>query len=166
MSLKSANFLNLKSAKSTPWGQQEACHLVETSRLIYQTLIEADEFESNFCKKNSRIPKTQFRGNAGSISMGEKAEVFAFNFIKKSRAQAKGVHQGLKKNNSFKAFGCPLEAVINKLKRRLLVDIYDTEELNADGRVKKKYRITYNSQNVEHTSFLVKYQALFPGDVL
>ena len=37
---------------------REACHLVETSRLIYQTLIEADEFESNFCKKNSRIPKT------------------------------------------------------------------------------------------------------------
>ena len=37
---------------------REACHIVETSRLIYQTLIEADEFESNFCKKNSRIPKT------------------------------------------------------------------------------------------------------------
>ena len=145
---------------------REGSHLVDVSRRIFQRLVEANDFENNFCSKNSRIPKTYFVTKNKALSLKDKAEIFALHYVSKSKAESKGVRQGLKRNNSFKAFGVPLPNVLETLKTRKLLDVYSVDQLNSDGRQMKKYKITYNSQDMEHSAFFEKYQALYPGEVL
>ena len=52
---------------------REGAHLIDVSRGIYERLLEANEFEKNFCSKNSRIPKTYFGRNSRSLSLNDKA---------------------------------------------------------------------------------------------
>lgn len=145
---------------------REGAHLIDVSRSIYERLVEANEFEKNFCSKNCRIPKTYFGRKSKSLCLNDKAEIFAVHYISKSKALAKTIHQGLKRNHSFKAFGIPFIKVIDKLKTRKLVELYSLDELDSSGRQKKKYRISYNSDDAEHTLFLERFQALYPGEVL
>ena len=91
---------------------REGAHLIDVSRNIYKRLVEANEFEENFCSKNSRISKTYFGRNSKSLSLNEKAQIFALYYISKSKALAKTVNQALKRNNSFKAFSIPFNNVI------------------------------------------------------
>ena len=144
----------------------EGAYLVEVSRTVWQMLVEADEFESNFCRKNCRIPKTYFSGKQSMLSLVDKADIFALNYIKKSKAQVKTINQALKRNNSFKAFSIPVNTVVERLKTRKLLEVLTEEEFNHDGRRKKRYKITYDVNNAEHIQYLEKYQALYPGDVL
>ena len=145
---------------------REGVHLVDVSRRIFQRLVEADEFEKNFCSKYSRIPKSYVSGKGYNLTLKEKAEIFALRYVSKSRAVAKGVNQGLKRNNSYKAFGVPLPNVIDSLKTRNLLQVYSLDEVDRDGRPKKKYRVTYNNADIEHAMFLEKFQILYPGEVL
>ena len=144
---------------------REGAHLIRVSRKIYQVLVEANEFEKNFCLKNSRIPKTYFRGKGKSLSLKDKAEIYALHYITKSTALAKAVNQSLSRNNSFKAFGLPVQNVLRSLKTRKLVDVYSTGELYANGRHKKKYKTSYNVDDPEHVLFFEKYQGIYPGQV-
>ena len=88
----------------------------------------------NFCSKNSRIPKTYFGRNSRSLSLNDKAEIFALHYISKSKALAKTINQALKRNHSFKAFGVPFIKVIDCLKRRNLLDVYSIDEVDRNGR--------------------------------
>ena len=91
---------------------REGAHLVQVSRTIWQVLVEADEFESNFCRLNSRIPKHFFSSKQNMLTLGEKADIFALHYIKNSKAQVKSINQALKRNSSFKAFSVPLPTAI------------------------------------------------------
>ena len=144
---------------------REGANLVEVSRTIWQIMIEAEQFERNFCRKNSRIPKSYF-SKKHMLSMADKADIFAIHHIKQSKAQVKTINQSLKRNHSFKAFSVPVLTTIERLKTRKLLEVLTMEELNNDGRRKKKYKITYDMNDTYHSDFLEKYQALYPGNIL
>ena len=141
---------------------REASFLVETSRKICKILVETEEFEQNFSKRNPNIPRTFF-SSGKSLTLSDKAEVFAMHYINKSKALAKSVNQSLKKNHTFKTFGFPVTKVVQKLKTRKLVDLIAEGEVLNDGRRRKRYRITYDSDLQDHQDFMVKYNALYPG---
>ena len=145
---------------------REGAHLVEVSRTIWQLLNEAEEFESNFCRKNCRIPKTYFSSKQNMLTLADKADIFALHYIKNSKAQVKSINQGLQRNNSFKAFSVPVPTAIERLTTRKLLKVLTEEERNQDGRRKKRYKITYDRDDVYHVQFLEKYQALYPGNVI
>ena len=145
---------------------REGVHLVDVSRRIFQRLVEANEFEMNFCGGRSKIPKTFFARQNLTVTLKDKAEIFALNYISKSKAESKSINQSLKRNHCFKAFGLPLPKVVDALKRRKLLEVYSLDELNREGRRKKRYRITYNVDDSDHFSFFEKYQAIYPGEAL
>ena len=142
---------------------REGAFLVETSRKICRVLVEIEEFEHFFCKRNPRMPKTFFKSD-NRFSMSDKATIFALHFMNKSQAISKSVNQSIKKNHSFKSFGIPITKVVDILKTRKLIEVVSDEELDNQGRQKKRYRITYNSELEDREEFMVKYQAVYPGD--
>ena len=145
---------------------QEGAHLIETSRAVFKTLVDSEEFEDNFCKRRSRIPTTFFKSANSHLSIIDKADIFALRYIGKGKGQAKNVKQRLGKNNSFNAFGQPLNAVLTRLQRRKFLEIVDTEEVDAGGRLKKKFKVSYDEESPAHTEFLEKFQALYPGETI
>ena len=141
---------------------RDASFLVETSRKICRILTDTEEFEQNFAKRNPNIPRAFF-SNGKSLTLYDKAQVFAMHSINKSKALAKSVNQSVKRNNTFKTFGFPVSKVVDRLKTRKLVELIAVGEVGNDGRQKKK-RITYNSDMQDHQDFMVKFSALYPGD--
>ena len=119
-----------------------------------------------FAQKIVEYLKQIFDRNSRSLSLNDKAEIFALLYISKSKALAKTINQALKRNHSFKVFGVPLTKVIDSLKTRKLVELYSIDELNRDGSQKKKYKISYNVEDTEHNVFLERFQALYPGEIL
>ena len=93
---------------------------------------------------------------------------------------AKHVKQFLKKNSSFRAFGVDLNVIQRKLtemglltterrvKRRRIVR--ELEPLVNEVRIVEEtntfFKIQFDNSNIEHTSFLEKYQVLYPGETL
>lgn len=98
-----------------------------------------------------------------TLSMEEKADIYALHFIAKSRASTKSVNQSLTRNSSFNSFGLDLPKVMDRLKKRKLVEVVETK-LKQNGRVKKQYRTLYDNINQEHKDFFQKFQYIFPGE--
>ena len=142
---------------------REGAFLVKMSRKICRVLVEIEEFEHLVCKRNPKMPKTFFQ-SGNRFSMSDKAAIFAVHFMNKSKALTKNVNQSIKKNHSFKSFGIPITKVIEQLKIRKLIEVISDEELDDQGRRKKRYRITYNSELEDHEDFMLKYQAVYPGN--
>jgi hypothetical protein len=115
----------------TPTDVKEATYLVRTSRHIFHPIVDAYEFESNFRRKRSRMPKTYFLKATATLTTGDRADIFALRFIGKSKADTKSVNQTITRNSSFKSFGLSLSTVIDRLRTRKLNDIIDSGEQNT-----------------------------------
>ena len=122
--------------------------------------------EDNFCKKRSRLPGTFFKSVNSHLSILDKADIFALRYIANGKGQAKNIKQRLGKNNSFNAFGQSLNAVLTRLHIRKFIEIVDTEEVDAGGRLKKRFKVSYDEKSPAHTEFLEKFQALYPGEII
>ena len=94
---------------------KEAAECIRRSRKIIMALRDANEFEENFIKVKSKIPKTFFQSSKVNNSMIEKVMIFTLNHITKRKSQSKHVKQFLKKNASLCAFAVSLDVVIQKL---------------------------------------------------
>ena len=55
---------------------------------------------------------------------------------------------------------------MQRLTTRKLLEVYTLPELNRDGRRKKKFKITYDSEDTTHVDFFEKYQSIYPGEIL
>ena len=143
---------------------REGAWLVEVSRNVFKCLVEAEDFENNFCKHRSRMPRTYFKSCNGTLTMDDKADIFTVHYICNSNGQAKNITQNLGRNSSFKSFGRALPAVLERLKRRKFVETVEEGERDNAGRLKKRFKLTYNSEELNHQQFLVKFQVIYPGE--
>ena len=94
----------------------KAAECVCRSRKIFQAFNEAKEFEENFLKVQSKIPKTYFVRTNLSITTAIKAMIFTVHYIKNRETAAKSIKQSLKKNCSFKAFKEDLTKALTSLR--------------------------------------------------
>ena len=62
---------------------KEAAECIRRSRKIIMALRDANEFEENFIKVKSKIPKTFFQSSKVNNSMIEKVMIFILNHITK-----------------------------------------------------------------------------------
>ena len=137
--------------------------MVRTSREVFKAIVDADEFERNFSGQRSRMPKTFFLRSTTSLSTEDKADIFALRCISKSKAVAKSVRQSLKRNSSFNSFGLPLSEVLERLEKRQFISSVNGEK-DADNKISKRYKVSYNNANSHHKEFLQKFQYIFPGE--
>ena len=112
------------STKISDTDIKEAADLVRTSREVFKAIVDADEFERNFCRQRSRMPKTFFLKSTTGLSTEDKADIFALRFISKSKAVTKSVKQSLKRNSSFKYFELPLSEVLERLQKRQFISSF------------------------------------------
>ena len=50
--------------------------------------------------------------------------------------------------------------MLNSIKKCKLLDVYSLNELNRNDRQKKKYKITYNVEDMEHVAFFEKISSI------
>ena len=98
-----------------------------------------------------------------SLSTEDKADIFALRFISKSKAIAKSVKQSLKRNSSFQSFGLPLTEVLERLEKRQLISSVNGDN-DQNGRMTKRYKVSYDNAKSDHKEFLQKYLYIFPGE--
>ena len=93
----------------------EAVELVRRSRKIILAFQEAREFEENFLKLKSKIPRTYFYRGAIQISTLKKAMVFVLHYTINKKTAVRHVKQSLKKNASFKVFAVDMNEILTRL---------------------------------------------------
>ena len=157
----------------------EGAELVRRSRQIYLAFREAVEFESNFIKAKSKIPRTYFHRRAINISTMCKAMIFSLHYIVDKITAARHVKQSLKKNNSFKAFGIDMNRVITELTtlgvltteqrvkraRGANLPVPGQNNVNVQERRETYFQVLYDDTNNAHKSFLKSYQVIYPGEI-
>ena len=151
----------------------EAAASVRRSRMILLAFNEAKEFEENFHKIRSKIPKTYFSRTDIPITNAIKAMIFTVNYIQGRKTIAKSIKQSLKKNCSFKAFSEDLDTTIAKLQEMelLVTEIKDhraKRDINGVSIVRQErfYKLNFNRENEEHKIFLSQYQVIYPGAII
>ena len=142
---------------------KQAADLVRTSREVFKAIVDADEFERNFCRQRSRMPKTYFLKETTSLSTEDKADIFVLRFISKSKDVAKSVKPSLKRNSSFQSFGLPLTEVLERLEKRQFISSVNAEN-DQNGRMTKRYKVSYDNAKSDHKEFLQKFQYIYPGE--
>ena len=150
----------------------EAAESVRRSRKIFLAFVEAKEFENNFLKTKSKIPKTFFRSMNVPITNARKAMLFAVKYIHGRKTIAKSIKQSLKKNCSFKAFNEDLDTTITTLQT---MDLLRTEmrqhrgkrDVNGNVMIRKErfFLLNFNNDNEDHKKFLSQYQVIYPGEI-
>ena len=156
----------------------EGAELVRRSRKKMISLCVAVEFEENFMKVKSKIPKSYFLRTTVEIS-GLCAMIFVLHYIEGKKSVAANLKQSLKKNSSFRAFAYDLDVLLRELtalgvlaieqrvkRRRVEVPIQrGVNEINIVQRSQGFFKIIFNENNENQRDFLQFYQAIYPGAV-
>ena len=157
----------------------EAAELVRRSRKIFLAFQETREFEENFIKLKSKIPRTFFLRTAIPISTVKKAMIFVLHYILDKRTAARHVKQSLRKNASFKVFAVDMNDILMRLtdlgvltterrikRRRVVNEIRPgVNEIRIDENVDTFFKAVFDEQNEQHTDFLQSYQIVYPGEI-
>ena len=157
----------------------EAAELIRRSRMILMAFQEAQEFENNFVKVKSKIPRTFFHRRALNISTMTNAMIYVLHYIADKVTASKHVKQSLKKNTSFRAFAVDMNEVLVKLtslgvltteqrikRARVLNPLQlDANEVNIEERRENYFKILFDINNNYHKSFLETYQVIYPGQI-
>ena len=91
--------------------------------------MDTEEFKQNFAYRNPNKPRTFF-GTGKSLTLSDKAQVFAVHSINKSKALAKSVNR----HNTFKTIGFPVRKVVYRLKTMKFVELIPVGDEGNDGR--------------------------------
>ena len=126
----------------------EAAELVRRSRQISVAFREAQEFETNFIKVRSKIPRTFFHRRAINISTMTKAMIFVVHYVRDKITAAKHVKQSLKKNTSFRAFALDMNEVLTEL---TTLGVLTTEQRVKRSRVRNEPGAGDNAPNFRDT---------------
>ena len=142
-------------------------------------MLDAQEFEHNFVKHKSKIPKTYYHQAKIEISLEQKAMIFVLHYIGERKSQAKHVKQFLKKNSTFCSFAISLNRVLQLLIEKGILSterrVKRSRVLNQIGphanevRIVERrmtfFKIQYDQGNEEHKRFLEMYQVIYPGEI-
>jgi len=151
----------------------EASHTVRRSRRIFQAFLEAEEFEENFLRHKSKMPKAFFIKRNLSLPPLSLAMIFALHYIRGKKTEAKSIKQSLAKNSFFKAFAIKLPEVVAGLtalgvlntERRMVRKKRDRDGVQVERHV--PFFVTlYDADNAAHRLFLEQYQGIYPGEVI
>ena len=157
----------------------EAAELVRRSRKICLAFQEACDFEENFVKLRSKIPRTFFVRTGIQMSTVKKAMIFVLHYLITKKTSARHVKQSLKRNSSFLAFAVDMSAVLTQLtdlglltterrvkRRRVVNEIRrGVNEIRMIERTDNYFKVIYNPQDERHKEFLTCYQIVYPGEV-
>ena len=77
--------------------------------------MEAEDFEENFLRQKSKMPKSYLLKKNLSLPPVTLAMIFSLHYIILKKAESKSVKQSLAKNASFKAFAVKMPEVIAAL---------------------------------------------------
>ena len=155
----------------------EAAELVRRSRKIILALLEAVEFEENFTRIKSIIPKAVYLKTTIAITRLKKAMIYTLHYIEGKQSAAANVKQSLRKNMSFRALAYDLDVVLlelttlgvltieQRVKRRRVVNPIrrHVNEIRIVERRQGFFKTRFNENNENHRNFLDLYQCIYPG---
>ena len=155
----------------------EAAELVRRSRKIIIALRKAVDFEENFTKAKSKIPKAFFLKTTIAVSPLKKAMIYALHYIEGKLSAASNVKHSLRKNLSFRALAYDIDVVLRELttlgvltieqrvKRRRVVNPI-RRGVNEIRIVESRigyFKTIFNVNDESHRDFLNVYQVMYPG---
>ena len=138
------------------------------------------DFEENFVKQKSKMPKTFFIKSKIEVSTEQKAMIFALHYIGEKKSAAKHVKLFSKKNSSFRAFALNVDDILQRLtnlgflsvesrikRRRVLNELAPrVQEVRIEVRRERFFKIHYRNERAEHVKFLDMYQTIYPGELI